>query len=1141
MGCRRRAAPGSRVTAPDVTPPAGPAACPRCRAENPPSHRFCVSCGQALQASCARCGFVHEPGARFCGGCGQPILASIAAARFASPETYTPAHLAEKIRISRGTLEGERKQVTVLFADMKGSLELLADRDPEDARRMLDPVLGVMMEAVHRYEGTVNQVLGDGIMAIFGAPVAHENHAVRAAYAALRMHEGVQRLARELRRAEGVDVQIRAGLNSGEVVVRAIGSDLHMDYSAVGQTTHLAAQMERLTRPGSTLLTPETRRLTEGFVAVTALGPVPIKGIAEPVEVYELTGPGPARYRLQAAAVRGLSRFVGRDGEIVRLREAFARSGAGDGRLVALVGEPGVGKSRVIREFLEGSWVEGAIVLEARPLAYRQTPSWFPLVDAFRRYCQIDRLDDAQTIREKITDKLLALDRTLAPALPALLALADLEPDDPEWRGLDPPQRRRRIQEAVRNMLLVESRRQPVVLVVEDLQRIDEETQTLLDNLVDRLQGARMLILVSYRPEYQHAWGSKSAYAQIRIDPFPPVTAHALLESMLGSDPGLTALKTVLVERTDGNPLFLEESVRALVETHALLGEPGARRLAKPLESVQVPGSVQAVLAARIDRLTPAAKHVLQCASVIGKDVPFAVLAGIADLPDEGLRAGLSGLQAGELLYEASLFPEIEYTFKHALTQEVAYGSLLHETRRALHARIVDIIERLYATRLGEHLERLAYHALRGGLRERAVDYLRQAGAKAAARSAHRDAVAFFEQALEIVEGQGPQGPALATAIDLVFDLRASLAPLGEFTRTLDHLRRAAAHAEALGDRRRLGWVSAYLTQSHYTLGEQAAAIRAAEQALEAGQALPDASLQIVAAFGLGQAHHVLGDYRAAQRHLGRVVAAVDGELSRERWGMAGLVSVASRIWLAASLADTGDFGDALMRAREAVALAEAPEHPWSLAGACMTVGFVHVSQGHLDEAAPVLDRGIAFSREMDLTAWLPMLLCARGIAHARSGRVVDGLLMLEEGVRRASALRILSRHALRLVWLTEGYLRAGRVDEASDAADQARRLAAEHAEQGYAAMAVRMLGEIAARAGQETRAAEHYADALARARALAMRPLEARCHLGLGELGRRTGDGSAAKERLTEAVRMLREMDMRYWLVQAEAALREV
>jgi tetratricopeptide (TPR) repeat protein len=986
----------------------------------------------------------------------------------------------------------------------------------------------------------VNQVLGDGIMAIFGAPVAHENHAVRAAYAALRMQDGVRPLALDLRRAEGLDVQIRVGLNSGEVVVRSIGSDLHMDYTAVGQTTYLAAQMERLARPGSTLLTADTLRLAEGYLAVTPLGPVPVKGVAEPVAVHELTGVGPARYRLQAAAVRGLSRFVGRDPELGRLRQALDLARAGEGRLVALVGEPGVGKSRVIREFADGPWIAESLVLEGRPIAYRKTPSWLPIVDALRRYCQVEPRDDARTIREKVTGRVLALDRSLASTVPAFLALADLEPDDPAWRALDPPQRRRRIQEAVRNLLLAESRRQPVVLIVEDLQRIDEETQALLDSLVERLQGSRLLILVAYRPEYRHGWGSKSGYDQIRIDPFPPETARTLLETLLGLDPGLDPLKAMLVARTDGNPLFLEESVRVLLETQALLGEPGARRLAKPLETIQVPGSVQAVLAARIDRLTAEAKHVLQSASVIGKDVPYPVLEAIADLPDAALRGGLGQLQAGELLYEASVFPEVEYTFKHALTHEVAYGSLLHETRRALHARIVGVIEGLYPGRLSEHVERLAHHALRGGLRDKAVAYLRQAGAKAAARSAHRGAVAFFEQALEILEADGPREATLGTAIDLVFDLRASLAPLGEFTRTLAHLRRAETRAETLGDRRRLGWVSAYLTQSYYTLGEQAAAIRSAERALEVGSELGDAPIQIVATFGLGQARHVLGDYALARRHLSRAVAAVEGELSRERWGMAGLVSVAARIWLAASLADVGEFAEALRCAREGLALAEAAGHPWSTAGSYMTVGFIQLSQGHPGEAAPVLDRGIAFSREMDLTAWLPMLLCARGMADARSGRVADGLRLLEEGIRHADALRILSRHALRLTWLAEAYLLAGRVAEAVTAARDAHRLAAEHEEKGYAAGALRMLGETASCAGggEAESAARHYAEALASAQALGMRPLEALCHLGLGSLARRAGDGGPAKERLTVAATLLREMDMRHWLIQAQEAL---
>ena len=608
---------------------------------------------------------------------------------------------------------------------------------------------------------------------------------------------------------------------------------------------------------------------------------------------------------------------------------------------------------------------------------------------------------------------------------------------------------------------------------------------------------------------------------------------------MLGSDPGLAALKTMLVERTDGNPLFLEESVRALVETQALIGEPGARRLAKPLETVQVPVSVQAVLAARIDRLTPAAKHVLQSASVIGKDVPFPVLAEIADLPDEGLRAGLALLQSGELLYEASFFPEIEYTFKHALTQEVAYGSLLHETRRALHARIVDTIERLYAGRLGEHVERLAHHALRGSLRERAVDYLRQAGAKAAARSAHREAVGFFEQALEILEADGPRGPGPGDAPSIWCStcvprsLRSASSPGRSITCAgrPRRPRRSATGGASAGCRR----ISPSRTTPWASRPRPSA--RPSARWRPAGRS---GTTRCRSSPRSGSARPITCSATIAPRSSisASAVDAVDGALSRERWGMAGLVSVAARIWLAASLADTGDFDEALARAREGVALAETPEHPWSLAGAVMTLGFVHLSQGHLDEAGPVLDRGIVFSREMDLTAWLPMLLCARGVAHARSGRVEDGLVLLEEGVRRASALRILSRHALRLTWLAECYLIAGRVDAAAELADQAQRLATEHAEQGYAALAARMAGEVAARAGQGTRAAERYTDALARARALQMRPLEALCHLGLGELARGAGDGAAAKEQLTVAVGLLREMDMRYWLAQAEAAL---
>ncbi len=743
----------------------------------------------------------------------------------------------------------------MLFADLKGSTELIRDLDPEAAQHLLDPALQHMMAAVHRFEGTVNQVLGDGIMALFGAPVAHEEHAVRACYAALAMQTAMRRYAEEVRRSHGLEMQARVGLNSGEVVVRAIGNDLHMDYSAVGQTTHLAARMEQLATPGSIRLTAATLRLAEGLVQVHALGPVPVRGLTEPVEVFELVGASAIRGRLQASAARGLTRFVGRQQESMTLQQALAQAGMGHGQVVALVGEAGVGKSRTVYEFVHSHHTQGWRVLESASVSYGQATPYFPVIDVLKRYCHVDDGDDTRTIRAKVTGQVVTLDSVLQDAVPALLSLLDALPEDSPFLKLDPPQRRQRTLDALKRLLLRESQEQPLLLVFEDLHWIDSETQALLNSLIESLPTARLLLLVNYRPEYQHGWGSKTYYTQLRLDPLPPVSADEFLQALLGDDPSLQPLTQLLIARTEGNPFFLEESVRTLVETGVLVGEPSAYHLAQALPTVQVPATVQAVLAARIDRLPPAEKRLLQTAAVIGTEVSLPLLQAIADLPEEGLQCGLAHLQAAEFLYETRLFPEREYTFKHALTHEVAYSSLLQERRRVLHACLVETLEKIAGDRVVEEGARLAYHALRGEAWDKALAYCRQAGEKVMARSAHREAVGYFEQALSALAHLPETPDTREQAIDLRLALRSALRPLGEFERILTYLREAETLAEALDDTRRLGQIGVFLSNHFYLMGAYDDAIAAGQRTLTLATANRDIVQHALANLRLGLAY----------------------------------------------------------------------------------------------------------------------------------------------------------------------------------------------------------------------------------------------------------------------------------------------
>ena len=1115
--------------------------CAQCQQDNPSHAKFCLGCGVRLMLACGSCGTELPATARFCFQCGQAVGAGTAAAVSSpAPEAYTPRHLAEKILTSKSALEGERKQVTVLFADLKSSLELLVDRELEEAPKLLDPVLERMIEAVHRYEGTVNQILGDGIMALFGAPVAHEDHAVRACYAALRMQQLVKGYAEEVRRSHGMSVRIRIGVNSGEVLVRAIGTDLRMDYTAVGQTTHLAARMEQLADPGSILISPTTLDLAAGYVEVRPLGPVPVKGLAQPVEVYELTGAGTARSRLQATALRGLTPFVGRDPEFEQLVCAQQRARDGHGQVVAIVGEAGVGKSRLFHEFTHSHHMRGWLVLEASAVSHGKTISYLPVIDLLKGYCKLDDRDDQRALREKITGKLFTLDESLKPFLPAFFGLLDLPVDDPQWQALDPAQRRHRTLDANKRLLLREAQAQPVVVVFEDLHWVDSETQALLDSLVASLPAARLLMLVNYRPEYQHAWSNKTYYTQLRLDALPVESAHALLEGLLGNDSSLVPLKALLTETTSGNPLFLEESVRTLVETRALLGSRGSYRLAQPVEAIQVPATVQSILASRIDRLPLDEKRLLQSAAVVGKDVPFGVLQSVAGMSEEDLRRGLAHLQAAEFVYETNLFPEPEYTFKHALTHDVAYGSLLHDRRRDLHAKVVAAIEALYADRLNEQIERLAYHAFRGEVWDKSVDYLRQAGSKAFARSANRETVAYLDQALTALAHLPGTRTTLEHAVDIRFDLRNSLFPLGQLDAMLAHLRDAERIATGIDDRRRMGWVWIYLSQYHWVTGPLTEARTFGERAKMVADTLGDSALQAVANYYTGAACFSSTAYKEAASFLRAAITSLEGGLSRERFGLAGYPAVMARWLLASTLAERGDFEEGMKYGQEALRIGEEVRHPYSMILASWGVALVLVLKGELSQASAQLERAIALCREWNVPVLSPITGGFLGYVQVLSGRVADGLATMQERIKEHDSSGLALYHSRLVVWLGEALMRADRLDEALATAERAIALTRQRGEPGLEAWAVGLLGDIRSR-GEATDVAtaeSYYRKAIALAEEMGLQPLLAHCHNGLGRLYRRAGRRQEAHQSYTTSATMYPSMNARVSQEQVEAEI---
>src|SRR6266478_2687498 len=752
--------------------------CAKCGTDNREGRRFCSKCGGALARSCAKCGASNEPGDDFCGDCGASLTPS--------PAAHTePAKAAEPaIRVNPDAaseaIEGERKTVTALFADIKGSTELMRDLDPEEARAIVDPALKLMIDAAHRYDGYVVQSTGDGIFALFGAPVAHEDHPQRALHAAIAMRDALRRSGEELKKQGRPGVEVRIGINTGEVVLRLIHTGGHTEYTPVGHVANLAARMQTVAPTAGIVISEDTRHLVEGYFELRELGPTEVKGIEEPINVYEVIGVGPLHGHFDLAVRRGLTKFVGRESELRQMAHALELARGGHGQIVAAVAEAGTGKSRLFYEF-KATLPAECKVLEAYSVSHGKASAWLPVLELLYRYFGIEEADGKSERRAKIETRLSGLDSALSDTLALVYTLMGLHEGADPIAQMDPQIKLRRTLESIKRILLRESLNQPLVVIFEDLHWIDSQTQELLDLLTESIANARVLLLFNYRPEYRHQWTNKSYYAQLRLDTLSEEGAAAMLSALLGDGVELAPLKRLVIERTEGNPFFIEEMVQALFDEGALVRN-GVVKVARSLAQLRLPSTVQGILAARIDRLSAEQKDLLQTLAVIGRESPLGLVRQVASQPDPQLERMLAELQASEFIYEQPALADIEYAFKHALTQQVAYNSLLIERRKLLHGRAGAAIEALYADRLDDYLSDLARHYQRSTNIEKALEYLGRAGQQAIQRSSHAEATELFTSALELLQALPEAPQRLEEELALRLGLWAALSPVKGWT-----------------------------------------------------------------------------------------------------------------------------------------------------------------------------------------------------------------------------------------------------------------------------------------------------------------------------------------------------------------------
>ena len=1117
--------------------------CPKCRFANPDDSKFCLKCGQKIELRCPHCNKVLPVIAKFCNECGHNIAESFEDPRvkYFEPQAYTPKFLAEKILTTRSSIEGERKLVTVLFADVANYTAMAEKLDPEEVHQIMDGCFQILMREIHKYEGTINQFIGDGVMAIFGAPVAHEDHAQCACYAALAIQKGLSEYHEELAREYGIDFKMRIGLNSGPVVVGSIGNDLRMDYTAIGDTTNLAARMEREARPSSIFVSKNTHTITRDFFDFVPLGKLNIKGKEKPQEAFELISAAQEKTRFKALASRGLTKFTGRRNSMAALKYPFDKILSGSGQIVGITGEAGVGKSRFIMEFINQLPKVEYIYLEGRCLGYGESIIYMPILEILKTYFGINEEDGDSIIKGKVREKIEANRETLAGGIAPLEELLTQKTDDESYSALNPRQKRERTFESLRDLFITESQNTPLILVIEDVHWIDKTSEEFLDYLVGWIAKTRILLVLLYRPEYNHPWGSKSYYTKIGLTQLRAASSKQMVTALFEEGQAADDLKELIFNRSGGNPLFMEEFTRSLLESGSILKKGPKFVLSAKASDIFVPDTIQGIIAARMDRLDDSLKHTLQVASVIGREFTFQILQAITGMREE-IKSYLLNLQGLEFVYEKSLFPELEYLFKHALTQEVAYSSLLQKRRREIHSEIGMAVEKLYDDRLEELYEILAYHYSKSGNIEKAYQYLKLSGEKAIKKFSNWEAFQFYKTAFNILEKMEDSLEKQKRKLAILHLMAIPMQLLAYPENSLHFLTMGEELAEQLGDVKNhalfLGGIGSYHAIRG---GDPLLGIKYSEESISEADKIQDIEIMAPISSRLCAFYIIAGEPLKTAALAPKVIKIIERQARQQDFfGLGNNVYTALNVYYGHSLGWLGDFEKGKLLCQKGLQFGEKIDTLTGLALAEFLFGYLYMHQGDGENVKVHFKECIKYCEQGEALIWLGLAWTGLGIGNFFANDIETALAYIKKGIqiqKDAGIPYYLSFHFFALGMV---YLELGDVKQSEDSFKKSLELSHKHDEKWIEGTSRIYLGVTIAKNDKSkiNRAEESILQGINILDERKIKPWSSIGYYNLGSIQADSGKVEKAIANLKKAENFFNEMTMEFWLGKTRSAL---